>query len=119
MPATRSFIPFSSSTSLNTPTDELSACTRGVIGYGRPSSAGGLRRVEGMKAGISASGPDGGRQPPRGSAGLTWAIAAILLAVIFAAAGCPPPRQRDKDQQTGMGPRSDTVVFTADGQRLE
>jgi hypothetical protein len=41
---------------------------------------------------------------------LGWTIA-LLLAVMVATSGCPPPRQRDKDQQTGMGPRVEGVVL--------
>jgi hypothetical protein len=42
-----------------------------------------------------------------------WALA-FLLAVMVVTGGCPPPRQRDKDQQTGMGPRDEAAVFIAD-----
>jgi hypothetical protein len=38
-----------------------------------------------------------------------WSIA-LLLAVMVATGGCPPPRQRDKDQQTGMGTREEAPV---------
>ncbi len=38
----------------------------------------------------------------------------VALAVSFAAGGCPAPRQRDKDQQTGMGPVEHGVVRATD-----
>jgi hypothetical protein len=41
-----------------------------------------------------------------------WTIA-LLLTVILGTGGCPPPRQRDKDQQTGLGQRRDTVATLA------
>jgi hypothetical protein len=34
----------------------------------------------------------------------------VALAVSLAAGGCPAPRQRDKDQQTGMGPAEHGIV---------
>jgi hypothetical protein len=66
-------------------------------------------------------GYDSGRYGPQAQmlrvTRIGWTIA-VLLAVMLATSGCPAPRQRDKDQQTGMGPGGDAVMLTFDGQRL-